>query len=48
MAAKVAQWKCDGIDIDIENGAGENAQFSASLLAFAKELRSLRPDMIIT
>ena len=22
LAAKVAQWKCDGIDLDIETGAG--------------------------
>ena len=27
-AKDVASWNCDGIDIDIENGAGNNAEIS--------------------
>jgi hypothetical protein len=44
----VAQWKCDGIDIDIETGAGDDLAFSANLLIFTRELRRLRSDMIIS
>ena len=48
LASEVAQWKCDGIDIDIETGAGGDVAFSTNLLIFTKELRRLRNDMIIT
>lgn len=48
LASQVAQWKCDGIDIDFENGIGADFAFSANLVIFVQELRRLRPDFIIT
>eukprot|EP01084_Bolivina_argentea_P229092 386738_1 len=52
MAAEVAQWDtkygADGIDLDIETGAGNSQASGDNLVAFAKKLRSLNPNMIIT
>jgi hypothetical protein len=48
LAAQVAQWKSDGIDIDFETGIGSDLTFSTNLVIFTQELRRLRPDFIIT
>jgi len=48
LAQQVAQWKSDGIDMDIEDGAGANTQMADNMVVFAQELRRLRPDFIIT
>ena len=48
MAVQVANWKyCDGIDLDIEEGAGDADQAGQNLVHFVVKLRSLRPDIII-
>ncbi len=41
-------WPCDGIDIDLEQGAGEDHTISENLIVFVQELRRLRPNFIIT
>jgi Glycosyl hydrolases family 18 len=48
LAHQVASWKCDGIDLDIEDGAGNDGDVSQNMVVFAQELRRLRPDFIIT
>jgi hypothetical protein len=52
MAAEVASWDtkygCDGVDLDIEEGAGSGSTAANALVAFAKKLHSLNPSMIIT
>jgi hypothetical protein len=48
LASQVAQWPCDGIDLDIEDGAGNDGDVAANMLVFAQELRKLRPNFIIT
>ena len=52
MAAQVATWPsvhgCDGIDFDIESGAGDNSAAGANALVFFQTLRTLNPTMIIT
>lgn len=51
MAAKVAQWPekygCDGIDLDIEDGAGDAAGAGPNMIHFIRKLRELNPKMII-
>ena len=51
MATKVAQWPekygCDGIDLDIEDGAGDAAGAGANMIHFIRKLRELNPKMII-
>ena len=51
MAAKVALWPeqygCDGIDLDIEDGAGDAAGAGPNMIHFIKKLRELNPKMII-
>jgi len=51
MAAKVAQWPekygCDGIDLDIEDGAGDAPGAGPNMIHFIKKLRELNPKMII-
>jgi hypothetical protein len=44
----VTQWKCDGIDLDLEDPLGNDKNLAANLVVFAKELKRLRPDFIIT
>lgn len=51
MAVEVATWPekygCDGIDLDIEEGAGEAANAGANMVHFVNKLRTLKPDIII-
>jgi len=52
MAAQVAKWPetygCDGIDLDIETGAGNVEGAGANLVAFVTKLHELAPKMIVT
>ena len=52
MAAEVAKWPakygCDGIDLDIETGAGGAAGAGANLVAFVAKLKALNPTMVVT
>lgn len=48
MAAEVAKWPCDGIDLDIESGAGDAASAGQNMLEFVKALKAARPDFIVT
>lgn len=52
MAEKVANWPdlygCDGIDLDLEEGAGAHPEAGSNMIHFVRRLRELRPDMIIT
>jgi hypothetical protein len=52
MAAEVAKWPekygCDGIDLDIETGAGNVNGAGASLIAFVAKVKELAPKMIVT
>merc|ERR1740130_228146 len=51
MAAQVAKWPetygCDGIDLDIETGAGNIDGAGANLVAFVGKLHELAPKMIV-
>merc|ERR1719361_1375703 len=51
MAEKVAEWPekygCDGIDLDIEDGAGDAPGAGQNMIYFIKKLRELNPKMII-
>jgi len=51
MAEEVAQWPekygCDGIDLDIEDGAGDAAGAGKNMIYFIKKLRQLNPKMIV-
>lgn len=52
MAVEVAKWPedhgCDGIDLDIETGAGAANGAGANLVVFVNKLKTLKPNMIIT
>jgi hypothetical protein len=52
MAAKVAEWPskygCDGIDLDIEGGAGQVPGAGENLIYFVAKLKQLAPQMVIT
>ena len=52
MAVEVAEWPhkygCDGIDLDIEKGAGTSIVSGENLSIFIKKLKSLNPDIIVT
>jgi len=52
MAQEVASWPskygCDGIDLDIESGAGDATNVGPNLMTFIKVLKSLNPSMIVT
>jgi len=51
MAAKVAQWpslyNCDGIDLDIETGAGDEPNAGVNMVYFVRKLRQLVPNIYI-
>jgi len=51
MAVKVAQWKddygIDGIDLDIEEGAGSTDIAGPNMVHFVRKLKSIHPDMLI-
>jgi hypothetical protein len=52
MAVEVVKWKAqygiDGIDMDIETGAGDTAESGANTVVFAKKLKELDPSFIVT
>ena len=52
MAEVVATWpdlyNCDGIDLDIESGAGDHKEAGPNMIHFLKKLRQLQPNMIIS
>ena len=52
MAAEVATWPerygCDGIDLDIEDGAGDAPGAGPNMIHFVAKLRELSPKMIIS
>ena len=51
MAEKVAEWPklygCDGIDLDIEEGAGDHKEAGVNMVHFVKRIRELNPNMIV-
>ena len=51
MAEIVATWpelyECDGIDLDIESGAGDKNDAGPHMVHFIRRLRQLQPDIII-
>mmetsp|Transcript_10682 Transcript_10682/g.23544 ORF Transcript_10682/g.23544 Transcript_10682/m.23544 type:complete len:307 (-) Transcript_10682:68-988(-) len=52
MAVKVSKWPAqygiDGVDLDLETGAGDTAQAGPAMMAFINKLRAVAPDMIVT
>jgi len=52
MAQTVSEWPekygCDGIDLDIEDGAGDAPNAGANMVHFVRKLRQLSPNMIIS
>jgi len=52
MAEEVATWSerygCDGIDLDIEDGAGTAPGSGNNLIAFIKRIKDINPNFIIT
>lgn len=52
MAQTVSQWPtqygCDGIDIDIEGTAGNDATSANNVVYFVQKLKSLNPNIIIS
>ena len=52
MAELVATWpdlyNCDGIDLDIESGAGDHKEAGPNMVYFLKKLRQLQPNIIIS
>jgi len=51
MAEKVATWPkrygIDGIDLDLEDGAGDTPKAGPNMIHFVRKLRQLQPKMII-
>jgi hypothetical protein len=51
MAEEVASWPdkygCDGIDLDIEEGAGSRPEAGPNMVHFVKRLRQLKPNIIV-
>ena len=51
MAETVASWKdlfgCDGVDLDIEEGAGDQEEAGTNMVHFIRKLRDLQPNIII-
>ena len=51
MAERVAEWPekygCDGIDLDIEDGAGDAKGAGKNMIHFVRKLKELQPKMII-
>ena len=52
MAVKVSEWPekygCDGIDLDLEEGAGARKEAGPNMIHFIRKLRELKPDIIIS
>merc|ERR1712117_162268 len=52
MAEKVAEWPekygCDGIDLDLEEGAGSNKIAGPNMVHFVRKLKELAPNIIVS
>merc|ERR1712183_666161 len=52
MAEKVAEWPelygCDGIDLDLEEGAGSNKIAGPNMVHFVRKLKQPKPNMIVS
>ena len=52
MAQEVASWRdlynIDGIDLDIEAGAGDRAEAGPNMVHFIRKIKSIYPDFIIS
>ena len=52
MAGEVATWPekygCDGIDMDIEDGAGNAKGAGENMVHFVRKLRELSPRIIVS
>ena len=52
MAEKVARWPeqygCDGIDLDLEEGAGSNKVAGPNMVHFVRKLKELAPGIIVS
>ena len=52
MAVEVAGWRnsygIDGIDLDIEAGAGDKAEAGPNLVHFIRKLKSLQPGLVVS
>jgi len=52
MAEKVATWRdlygIDGVDLDIEEGAGSRAEAGPNMVHFIRKLKSLLPGFLVT
>jgi len=52
MAEKVAAWRdlygIDGVDLDIEEGAGSRGEAGPNLIHFIRKLKSLAPGFLVT
>jgi len=52
MAVKVAKWPelygCDGIDLDLEEGAGSNKIAGPNMVHFIRKLKQLNPSIIVS
>ena len=52
MAEKVARWRddygIDGIDLDLEEGAGSKKAAGPNMVHFTRRLKSLQPDLLVS
>jgi len=52
MAEQVSGWReeygIDGIDLDIEQGAGSHAEAGTNMIHFIRKLKALQPDWLVT
>jgi len=52
MAQRVARWSeqygADGIDLDIEDGAGHDMRAGKNLIEFVRELKRIKPSFLVT
>jgi len=52
MAEKVAKWPalygCDGIDLDLEEGAGARKEAGPNMIHFIRRVKELAPNMIVS
>ena len=52
MAEEVATWPevfgCDGVDLDLEEGAGDHPDAGRNMIHFIRRLKQLKPEMIVS
>jgi len=52
MAVKVAKWRddygIDGIDLDLEEGAGSKKAAGPNMVHFVRKLKSIHPDLLVS